>query len=160
MEQLFSWLSKEVTLFLVSMVPLVELRGSIPLGAALGLDWVSVFGLSIIGNLLPVPFIILFGQKIFEWLKKSRFFSKYAIAYENRLMKKAEGVMKYSAMGLCLFVAVPLPGTGAWSGAVIAILLNMRMKYALPSIALGVVIAGAIMTAGSYGILTAVTGLF
>ncbi len=152
----FSFAGKEVALFIVSMIPLIELRGAIILGAALGMNWLSVFLISVIGNILPIPFIVLFGKKIIEWLKKIPAVSKLAHKVEARLLKKADKVTKYSVIGLCLFVAVPLPGTGAWSGAAIAALLNMRMKYAFWSIALGVVIAGVIMTIGSYGTATVI----
>ena len=156
MQQLFQTLSfagTETALFIISMIPIVELRGAVPLGAAMGLSWPVTLLVSVVGNMVPVPFIIIFGKHLFAWLKKTRMFSKMMHAYENRLMKKATKVMKYSAIGLCLFVAVPLPGTGAWSGAAIAVLLDMRLKYALPSIALGVLISGLIMTLGSYGVI-------
>lgn len=155
-QQLFDFLSvagRELALFIVSMVPLIELRGSIPLGAAFGMDWHIVFLISVIGNLLPVPFIIWFGRPLFGWLKTTRLLSGITKKYEAALMKKADKVTRYEAIGLCLFVGVPLPGTGAWSGAAIAALLNMRMKPALLSIAGGVLIAGVIMTVGSYGLL-------
>ncbi|MGG7176828.1 COG2426 family protein [Clostridium paraputrificum] len=149
----FSFAGKEVALLITSMTPIIELRGAIPLGAALGMGWTTVFFISVIGNLIPVPFIILFGKKIIGWLKTTRIFSGITHKFEDRLMRKSEDVLKYSAIGLCLFVAVPLPGTGAWSGAAIAALLNMSMKYAIISIAIGVAIAGVIMTLGSYGVL-------
>lgn len=155
--KLFSFAGKEVALFIVSMIPLIELRGAVPLGAAMGMNWMVVLGISVIGNILPVPFIIIFGEKLFAWLKTTKLLAGITHKYEAKLMKKADNVTKYSIIGLCLFVAVPLPGTGAWSGAAIAALLNMKLKYALPSIALGVVIAGIIMTVGSYGLLNIVS---
>lgn len=156
---LFSFAGAEAALFIVSMIPLIELRGAVILGAAMHMNWMHVLTVSVIGNILPVPLIILFGERLIRWLKTTRLFSRFATQYEAKLMKQSESVMKYSAIGLCLFVAIPLPGTGAWSGAVIAALLNMRMKYALPSIALGVLIAGILMTIGSYGTIH-VIGLF
>ena len=155
-QQIFDFLAvagQEVALFLVSMIPLIELRGSIPLGAALGMSWQSVFLISVIGNLIPVPFIILLVRPIFRWLKTTRIFSGFTTRIENRLLSKADKVTRYEVIGLCLFVAVPLPGTGAWSGAGIAALLGMRMRPALLSISCGVLIAGVIMTVGSYGLL-------
>ena len=155
-QQLFEFLSgagRELALFLVSMVPLIELRGSIPLGALFGMDWPTVFVISVVGNLLPVPFIVLFGRPLFRWLKSTRLLSGLSTRIENRLMAKSDNVTRYESIGLCLFVAVPLPGTGAWSGAAIAALLGMRMRPALLSITLGVLIAGVIMTVGSYGLL-------
>jgi Predicted membrane protein len=152
----FSFLGKEGALFIVSMIPLIELRGSIILGAAMSMPWFTVLLISLLGNILPVPFIILFGRQIITWLKKVPLFSKLATKFEAKLMLKSKKVVKYEALGLCIFVAIPLPGTGAWTGAAIAALLDMRMSRALPSISLGVLIAGIIMTLGSYGVLGAV----
>ena len=155
MQQLFDFLSaagREVALFIVSMVPLIELRGSIPLGAAIGMPWYTVFLISIVGNLLPVPFILLLGRPIFQWLKTTRLLSGFAARYEKRLMSKADKVTRYETIGLCMFVGIPVPGTGAWSGALLAVLLNMRMKHALPAIACGVLAAGVLMTLGAYGV--------
>lgn len=148
----FSGAGREVALFIVSMIPLIELRGSIPLGAAMGMPWYAVFFISLVGNLLPVPFIVWLGRPIFKWLKSTRLLSGLTTRIENRLMKKADKVTRYEVIGLCLFVAVPLPGTGAWSGAAIAALLGMRMKPAILSITCGVIIAGIIMTIASYGV--------
>lgn len=148
----FSFLGKEGALFIVSMIPLIELRGSILLGAAMKMNWLSVYIICVIGNLVPVPFIVLFGKKIIGWLKTTRLFSGMTHKIEAKLMKKADKVTKYSRIGLCLFVAIPLPGTGAWSGAAIAALLDMRIKHAFISITLGILIAGIIMTLGSYGL--------
>ena len=150
---------RETALFLVSMVPLIELRGSIPLGAVLGMDWHTVFVISIIGNLLPVPFILWLGRPIFAWLKRTRLLNGLVSRYEQRLLGKADQVTRYETIGLCLFVGIPLPGTGAWSGALLAALLGMRMKLALLSIAGGVLIAGVIMTCGAYGVLN-VLGMY
>ncbi|MDD2955128.1 MAG: small multi-drug export protein [Oscillospiraceae bacterium] len=148
----FSGLGNEFALFIVSMIPIIELRGAIPLGASMEMDWRVVYAVSVLGNLLPVPFIILFGRRVLNWLKNTRLFSRFAHWGEAHLMKKADKVMRYSAVGLFLFVMVPVPGTGAWSGAALAVLLDMRMRYALPSIVGGVLAAGAIMTIGSYGL--------
>lgn len=155
MQQLFDFLSvagREVALFIVSMVPLIELRGSIPLGAALGMPWYTVFLISIVGNLIPVPFVLLLGRPIFQWLKTTRLLSGLVTRYENRLMSKADKVTRYETIGLCMFVGIPVPGTGAWSGALLAVLLNMRMKHALLAILCGVLAAGVLMTLGAYGV--------
>ena len=155
-QQLFDFFSgagKEVALFIVSMIPLIELRGSIPLGAAMGMAWPPVFLISIVGNLLPVPFIIWLGRPLFRWLKSTRLLSGVTTRYEQKLLSKADKVTRYETIGLCLFVGVPLPGTGAWSGAALAALLGMPMKNALCSITLGVLAAGVLMTVGSYGLL-------
>jgi uncharacterized membrane protein len=120
---------------------------------AYGLDWMENFFAAVMGNLLPVPFVILFIRHIFEWMKKKNILSGIVKNYEVRVMKKAGLVMKYSVIGLTLFVAVPLPGTGAWTGAVLAALLNMRLRYALPAIGLGVIIAGFLVSGITYGFL-------
>ena len=158
-EELFSLLlgaGKEFALFVISMMPLVELRGAVPTGLATGMPWYEVLPICYIGNLLPIPFVLLFGVKLIDWLSGLKPFRKIATRYKQKLMNKSSQVTKYAKIGLLLFVAVPLPGTGAWSGAVIAALLNMPLKKAFISIALGVVIAGLLMTIGTHGVLGAV----
>lgn len=137
---------------LLSMVPVLELRGAIPIGVANGLNiWVAI-GVSIIGNLLPVPFIILFIRKIFSWLRKlSKRLDGLVTRLEQRAAKKSDVVLRYAFWGLVVLVAIPLPGTGAWTGALVAAMLDMRLKRAFPAIALGVVIAGAIVAFVTYG---------
>lgn len=136
------------------MVPLIELRGAIPIGAALGLPWLANFTLSIIGNMIPIPFILLFIRHILAWMKTTEHFSKIALWLEEKAEKNKGKVMKYATFGLALFVGIPLPGTGAWTGALVAALMNMRMKYSLPSIFAGVVLAAFIMSGISYGFLS------
>lgn len=138
--------------FFISMLPIVELRGAIPAGALLDLPLWSNYLVSVVGNLLPVPFILLFIRHILAWMKTTKHFSKIALWLEEKAEKNVAKVMKYATFGLFLFVAIPLPGTGAWTGSLVAALLNMRMKYALPSILLGVLAAGVIMSLASYGI--------
>ena len=137
---------------LLSMVPVLELRGAIPIGVANGLNiWVAI-GVSIIGNLLPVPFIILFTRKIFSWLRKlSKRLDGLVTRLERRAAKKSDVVLRYAFWGLVVLVAIPLPGTGAWTGALVAAMLDMRLKRAFPAIALGVVIAGIIVAFVTYG---------
>ena len=150
--------SEELALFLVSMIPLIELRGSVLLGAAMGMNWLVVLGVSLVGNILPIPFAILFGEKILHWLQKIKFLRGLFTWYENHLLKKAheKKLSNASLVALCLFVGIPLPGTGAWSGAVIAALLDMPVKKAFFAIALGVLLAGIIMTIASYGLFGAI----
>lgn len=155
---------KLLIIFLISMVPIVELRGSIPLGATSfantpALDFLPNYIASVLGNFLPVPFILLFIRKILQWMKSTKHFSKIALWLEKKAKKGSDKVMRYASLGLFLFVAIPLPGTGAWTGALIASLLNMRMKYALPSILVGVLVAGAIMTCATYFFKTALAFL-
>ena len=142
---------KDFALFIISMIPLIELRGSIIFGAAMGIPWQHAFLVSFLGNILPVPFLILLARPIFAWLKTTRLLAGFTQKVEDRLMKKAD-----SAIGLFLFVAIPLPGTGAWSGSLIAALLDVKMRYALPAVIAGVFAAGVIMTVASYGLLGAI----
>ena len=141
-------LTKAILTFLISMVPVIELRGAIPYalaGEAALSPWLA-FLLSVLGNMVPVPFILLFIRKIFDWMKKYEKLGKIVTKLENRAAKKSGKVYKYELVGLCLLVAIPLPGTGAWTGALVAALMEMRMKRALPTIFVGVLIAGIIVT--------------
>ncbi|MBO5743487.1 MAG: small multi-drug export protein [Clostridia bacterium] len=133
------------------MMPVVELRGAIPFGVSLGLDWREVYLTSVIGNMLPVPFIILFFRPLIEYFEKTKLFGKIASKLKKRTKSKMEGLNKYKMFGLFLFVAIPLPGTGAWTGAAIAALLKMRIKHSFFPILLGVVVAGILMMGISYG---------
>ncbi|MBQ9832516.1 MAG: small multi-drug export protein [Clostridia bacterium] len=133
------------------MVPVIELRGAIPIGIGLGLDYYTAIIFSLIGNILPVPFIILFFRRFFEWLaEKSKIFGRIWKALRDRTMRKAEIVDKYGFWGLCILVAIPLPGTGAWTGAMVACVLDIQMKKSFPAIAVGVVIAAVIVSALSW----------
>lgn len=138
-------------LLLISMLPVVELRGSIPAAAMLDVPWLEAYALCVIGNMLPVPFLILFSRKIFAFLKRGPLHG-LVLKVEGRIGKKSASVKKYSALGLFILVAIPLPGTGAWTGSFVASALNMRMKSALPAIFFGVLAAGAITTIVSYGL--------
>lgn len=137
----------ELATVFLSMIPVAELRFAIP-WAILNYDIspLPAFIFAVIGNLIPVPFIILFIRQIFNWLKKFSLFRGLVEKLEERGTSKIETVEKYKFWGLFIFVAVPLPGTGAWTGALIAALMNMRLKDALPSITLGVITAGIIVT--------------
>lgn len=137
---------------LVSMVPVLELRGGIPFGIALGLDpWASFFA-SVIGNLIPIPFIILFIRRILSWMRQwGGYAARFSEWLERHAINRSEQVRKYQLLGLCLFVAIPLPGTGAWTGALIAALLNIRLKSAFPTIGIGVLMAGFLILGLTYG---------
>ena len=138
--------------FIVSMLPLIELRGAIPIGVALGLSPVAATIISIVGNLLPVPFILLFIRRIFLWMqKKSPRLARIADKLEAKALSKGGQLYKGEIIGLAVFVAIPLPGTGAWTGALIAAILNIKMKAAFPAIAAGVVIAGILVFGITYG---------
>lgn len=150
-EGYFAGINKLLAVFIVSMMPIVELRGAIPFGVSLGLDWREVYLTCVIGNMIPVPFIILFFRPLIEYFEKTKLFGKIASKLKKRTKSKMEGLNKYKILGLFLFVAIPLPGTGAWTGAAIAALLKMRIKHSFFPILLGVVVAGVLMMGISYG---------
>lgn len=138
--------------FLVAMVPVVELRGAIPFGVVRGLNlWTAIIA-SVLGNLVPVPFIILFIRRIFAWMRAHM---PKLDGLVTRMEKKAEknraAVEKYAFWGLAILVAIPLPGTGAWTGALVAAMMEMRLKRAFPAIVIGIVIAGVIVSVVTYG---------
>lgn len=139
--------------FFVAMVPVAELRGAIPAGIAMGLEPWAVWLVSVIGNMVPVPLIILFIRMIFRWFKRmGGIFARIVIWLEAKAARKASLLYRYELLGLLLLVAVPLPGTGAWTGALVAAMLNIRLKMAVPVILLGVCIAGIVMLALSCGV--------
>ena len=139
------------------MVPVIELRGAIPYGVAAGLPVLTAFIVSIIGNILPVPFVIIFIRKIIEIMKKmSKNIRKFAEWLERKAEKNKEKVLRYEFWGLMLLVAIPLPGTGAWTGALVAAMLDMQLKRAFPSIAVGVVVAGIVVSLATMGVIAIV----
>lgn len=146
-------LGKYIMTMAIAAVPVVELRGAIPAGIAAGLDPWLACGAAIFGNLLPVPFIILLVRQVFDRLRKHAFFAPKIDALERRAHLKGRLVRKYRLLGLMLFVAIPLPGTGAWTGALIAAFLNIRLRHALPAITLGLLIAGSLVTLMTLGII-------
>lgn len=144
---------KYLSVFGMAALPVLELRGAVPYGVAMDLPLPAVLTVSILGNLLPVPFIILFIRQILAWMKsKSRRLRGIAEKLEARAQAKGDILVKYETLGLFILVAVPLPGTGAWTGSLIAALFDLRMKHALPAIFLGVLTAGLIMSVVSYGV--------
>ena len=155
-----SQINKLFAVFVISMFPIVELRGAIPIGVGLGLELWKIFTVSIIGNMIPVPFIILFVRPIIEYLAKTERFSKFAGWLTERAMSKSDQIVKYKKIGLFIFVAIPMPGTGAWTGSMIAGLLDMRLKDAVPMIFAGVITAGIIMLFISYGLGAVILNLF
>lgn len=156
-EQLFDWLlgaGKELAVVIISMVPLVELRGAVPLGVmAAGMPWYQVMPLAYLGNMIPIPFVLFFGEKVLDWVGTLPPFRKFVSRYKAGLESKKEQVTKYANLGLFIFVAIPLPGTGAWSGALVATLLKMPKGKALLSILCGVLAAGLIMLVISHSAL-------
>ncbi len=137
-----------------AMMPILEIRGAIPVGVASGLDPWLAFAVGFVGNMLPIPILILLTRKIIEWLKKHNMLVKLTAWLENKGSKGAQKVQKYSFWGLFILVAIPLPGTGAWTGALVASLLDMRLKRALPAIAMGVAVAGLIVLLVTYGVIS------
>ena len=139
-------------ILLVSMVPFIELRAAIPMGCGMGLPAWQVYIAAVVGNMIPVPFIVLFIRKIFAFLRAHwKKLGDLVDRIEAKALKKGAKVRQAEILGLMLFVAVPLPGTGAWTGSLIAALLDIRLRRSLPTILLGVLIAGVIVTAVSYG---------
>ena len=137
--------------FFISMVPVLELRGAIPAGVAGGLTPLAAMIIAMVGNLVPIPFLILFTRRVLNWLKTMEFLHSFVVKLENRAAEKSQIVLKYASVGLCILVAIPLPGTGAWTGALVAAILNLRLKKAMPAIIIGVIIAGFIVTCLTYG---------
>lgn len=142
-------LSGEVVVFLVSMLPIVELRGAIPLGVLMNMNPWLLFAMTVIGNILPVPLIILCARPVVNFCLRTRFLRPVGNWLENKVKKNSDKIVKYEVWGLFIFVAIPLPGTGAWTGALLAALMDLRLKNAFPCIALGVATAGLIMIFGS-----------
>ena len=132
---------------LVSMIPVIELRVGIPFGVGLGLPYPVAFIAAVIGNILPVPFIIIYIRRIFQWLR-AHFprLDGMVDALERKAHLKGDKVSRYKYLGLMLFVGIPLPGTGVWTGALAAAFLDMPLRKAMPSIIAGVILAGCIMT--------------
>lgn len=156
-----SLLLKYLIVFGVSMVPLIELRGAVPIGTGMGLPWLSTLIVSIIGNCIPIPFVLFFIKAILKWMRgcSIELFSKISNWLYNKAEKNRGKVEKYAVFGLYVFVALPLPGTGAWTGALVASVFDMSKTKSIISITAGVVTAGIIMTVGSQ-LVKAVVSLF
>lgn len=154
--ELLGGLGKEVIVFIISMLPILELRGGLIAAALLGVDFLPGYIVSIIGNVLPIPIVLLFLEKILDFLKKIKFTEKLVIKLENKILSKKDQIEKYGYLGLLLFVGIPLPGTGAWTGSGLAVLLHLNRKKSFVYILLGVILASIIMSIFSYGILDAI----
>jgi len=146
-------LGKYLLTFGTAMVPVLELRGAIPMGVAAGLSPAAACITAILGNLLPVPLIMLLARRVADWLRGTGFFGPKIEWLERRAHLKGRIVRKYRLLGLVILVGIPLPGTGAWTGALVASVLDIRMRHALPAILAGLVIAGAITTAVTLGVI-------
>ena len=143
-------LPKELIIFVISMIPILELRGGIIAASLLGVDIVRATIVCFIGNLIPVPFILLLITPVFNWMKKTKLFRPMVEKLEAKSMSKSDKIQKYEFIGLMLFVGIPLPGTGAWTGSLIAALLGVKFKKALPAVVCGLVMATIIMNIVSY----------
>lgn len=156
---MIAWLTKTTVgrltaTFLISMLPVVELRGGLPYGIGLGLDYPLALTAALLGNFLPVPFIIIYIKRVFAWMRRrSRKFDGVITRLEEKAHLKGRIVRRYRFWGLMLLVAIPLPGTGAWTGALVAAILDMRVRHAAPAILLGLLIAAAITTAVTFGVI-------
>lgn len=146
------FLSPQAAVTIVSMLPVVELRGGIPLARLLRLPLYQAIFFSVLGNIIPIPFILLFIGKIFDWLRPTKHLGRLITKLENRAMDKSDSIRKAEFWGLVAFVGIPLPGTGGWTGSLIAALLKIDLKKASLAILLGIAIAATIMGFISYGI--------
>ena len=150
---LFNGLDKNLVIFLISCMPILELRGGLIAATLLKLNPITSFIICFIGNVLPIPFILYFITPLFDKLKKTKFLNKFVVKLENKAESKKDKIVKKEFIGLLLFVGIPLPGTGAWTGTLIASMINMNKKKALIASILGVILAGIIMMIFSYGLL-------
>lgn len=146
-------LGKEILVFIISLLPILELRGGLLAASLLGLNPLPSYIISIIGNLLPIPFILWFINKILSWMRNSKHFKKFASWLDKKVDKHKSSIEKYGFLGLVLFVGIPLPGTGAWTGSLIASVLEMDRKKSFIAILIGVFMASIIMMLVSFGLL-------
>ena len=161
MEVLVQWftdnlsqhISREMVIFIISMIPILELRGGLLAASLLKVSAAKAIPICIMGNIIPIPFILLFIKQIFKLLKKTRIFHGLIVRMENRAMGKSDQIKRYEFLGLLLFVGIPLPGTGAWTGSLIAALLGMKFKKAFPAVIVGICMATVIMWFISYVLL-------
>ncbi|MBQ7677327.1 MAG: small multi-drug export protein [Lachnospiraceae bacterium] len=149
-------ISAELCVFIISMMPILELRGGLLAAWSLNVPITTAIPICIIGNIIPIPFILLFIRQVFEWAKKVSFLRGIVERLEARAMKKSADVANYEFLGLMLFVGIPLPGTGAWTGSLIASLLEMDVKKAVVAELLGIALATVIVSVFSYGLLGSV----
>lgn len=146
-------IGKQVIVFVISLMPILELRGGILAAAILKLNPLVSYIICIIGNILPIPFIIMFLTPVFDKMKKIKIFKKMVEKLENKALSKKDVLEKGEFIGLILFVGIPLPGTGAWTGALIASVIGMDKKKSMLAITLGIILASVIMMIISFGIL-------
>ena len=152
--ELLQGIPEELIVFLISLLPILELRGGLIAAALLDVNLLTAFPICVIGNMVPIPFVLLFIRKIFDLMKKTKLFAKLVTKLDERAKKKANSAskQKYKLWGLFILVAIPLPGTGGWTGALVADVMDLRIKSSFPIITLGVITAGIITSFISYGI--------
>ncbi len=161
MESIATWfastlgqhVSAQVVIFITSLIPILECRGGLIVASLLKVNIWQAIPICVIGNIIPIPFILFFIKKIFAWLKRFSFARPFVEKLEKRAMNKSDGMNHGEFLGLLLFVGIPLPGTGAWTGSLIASLLEMDIKKASIAIFLGVLLATLIVSTLSYGLL-------
>lgn len=151
-------ISSEFIVFLVSMIPLLELRGSILAAGFMETTFVPTYIAAVLGNMLPIPFILIFIEMVFNLMEKVKFLQKIPQKIKEKALSKSEQIEKYGYFGLFIFVAIPLPGTGAWTGALLSVLLGLKKGKSLLAILLGVMTAGLIMSLLAFGIIQNVIG--
>ena len=157
MGSLLKFITDEFTVILTAMLPVIEVRGAIPVGIALGMSPFHATLLAFLGSIIPVPFILWTIRPIFTYLRRTKLFRRLVNTLTDKSMRKSGKVKKYGYIGLFFFVAIPLPGTGGWSGSLIAALLNMRIKYAFPTIVLGNLVASIAIMLLSFGVVNIFT---
>lgn len=155
--ELFNFLSIEFSVMFTAALPVIELKGAIPVGISLGLSPFHAAVISFMGSMIPVPFILFAIRPIFNYLKKTSIFKNIVYRLTDKSLSKSGNIQKYGAWGLLLFVAIPLPGTGVWTGSLIAALLDMRFKWAFPAIFIGNLIAGILIMGISNGVFNVIT---
>ena len=145
----------EGALFIIAMIPVIEQKGAIILGAAMGLPWWDVLLVAVLGNMVPMPFVLLLGRRVFDWAKKFRVFGKIVARIEKKVASGSEKSQGKFLLGLLCLVTVPIPGTGGWTGSLLSALMGIRLRRSLPVICCGILLGGIIMTLGAYGIVGA-----
>jgi len=150
---LFNGWNKDIVIFIISMLPILELRGGLLAASLLKVKYLNALIICIIGNIIPIPLVLLFLEFIFNLLRKWKFTKKLVDFLERKFLSKRNQIDKYGYLGLLLFVGIPLPGTGAWTGSALAVLLGLNRKKSFIFIVLGVLLASIIMSIISYGIL-------
>ena len=152
------YVSEEIVIFIISMVPILELRGGLIAAKLLQVSLLKAIPICIIGNIVPIPFILLFIRQILKWLGKTKLFHGMVEWLENKAMSKSDKIRQWEFWGLALFVGIPLPGTGAWTGSLIAALLEIDIKKAVLAELVGIAMATVIMSIVSYGLLGILIG--